>query len=181
MAYDITQFRANLQGDGARPNLFEVTLPFPAFANPGNAQTKLTFMARATQLPGSSIGRVSTYYFGRESKHAGNAVFADWNITVINDEDFAIRNAFERWKNGLNQHSLNRRNSSARSATSYGVDGSVKQFGKTGETLKTYKIIGAFPFDVSAINVDWGANDQIEEFNVTLAYQWWEDPVNGIL
>ena len=163
-----------MTGDGARPNLFEVTLPFPAFAVPGNAQTKLTFMCKTAQLPGSTVNAVPVQYFGRELKFAGNRTFADWTITVINDEDFVVRNAFERWLNGLNSHSLNVRNPAAQTPLGYTVDSEVRQYGKNGNILKKYKFIGVFPTDVSPIDVDWGANDTIEEFSVNLSYQWWE-------
>jgi hypothetical protein len=113
MAFNVNQFRSQMTGDGARPNLFEVTLPFPAFSAPGTAQQKTTFMARSAQLPGSTLGIVPVNYFGRELKFVGNRTFADWTINVINDEDFVIRNAFERWMNAINSHSLNVRNPAA--------------------------------------------------------------------
>jgi hypothetical protein len=181
MAFNVNQFRSQMTGDGARPNLFEVTLPFPAFAVPGNAQTKLTFMCKTAQLPGSTVNAVPVQYFGRELKFAGNRTFADWTITVINDEDFVVRNAFERWLNGLNSHSLNVRNPAAQTPLGYTVDSEVRQYGKNGNILKKYKFIGVFPTDVSPIDVDWGANDTIEEFSVTLSYQWWESVEDSVV
>jgi hypothetical protein len=167
-------------GDGARPNLFEVSLPFPSFSAPGNAQVKTTFLCKTAQLPGSSIGIATANYFGRELKFAGNRTFDNWTITIMNDEDFLIRNAFERWLVGINTHVTNLRNPAALSPLNYTVDSDVYQYGKTGNILKKYKFIGMFPVDVSAIDVDWGANDQIEEFSVTLAYQWWEAVEDGV-
>ena len=142
MAFNVNEFRSQLIGDGARPNLFEVSLPFPAFSSPANAQAKTTFMCKTAQLPGSTLGVVPVQYFGRELKFVGNRTFADWTITIINDEDFVIRNAFERWMNSINSHSLNVRNPLASAPANYTVDGEVKQFGKQGDTLKKYKFIG---------------------------------------
>ena len=85
-------------------------MPFPSVFTPENAQTKMTFMCRTTQLPGLTLGVVPVTYFGRELKFLGNRTFADWTVTIINDEDFSVRNAMERWMNGLNSHSLNVRN-----------------------------------------------------------------------
>ena len=110
MAKGISEFKSKLVKGGARPNLFEMEMPFPAFSAPGNAQTKMTFMCRTSQLPGVTLGVVPVTYFGRELKFLGNRTFADLTITVINDEDFVVRNAMERWMNGLNSHSLNVRN-----------------------------------------------------------------------
>ena len=181
MAFNVNQFRSQLTGDGARPNLFEVNMPFPGFSLPGNAQTKLTFMCKTAQLPGSTVNSVPMQYFGRELKFAGNRTFADWTITVINDEDFVVRNAFERWMNGINSHNLNVRNPIASTPLGYTVDGQVTQFGKAGDTLKKYNFVGLFPTDLTPIDVDWGSNDAIEEFSVTLTYQWWEAVADGVI
>lgn len=181
MAFNVNEFRSQMVGDGARPNLFEVQMPFPAFALPGNAQQKLTFMCKTAQLPGSTVNTVPVQYFGRELKFAGNRTFQDWTISVINDEDFVIRNAFERWMNGMNSHALNIRNPAAATPNGYTVDAGVTQFGKGGNTLKKYKFIGVFPTDVSPIDVDWGSNDTIEEFSVTLSYQWWESAEDNVV
>lgn len=181
MAFNINEFRSQMVGDGARPNLFEVSMPFPAFSSPGDAQRKLTFMCRSSALPGSTIGVVPVQYFGRELKFAGNRTFAEWTMTIINDEDFVVRNAFERWLNGINSHNFNVRNPVALNPGTYTVDGEVYQYGKTGNTLKKYRITGAFPTDVSPIDLDWGSNDTIEEYTVTLAYQWWDAIDTGVV
>jgi hypothetical protein len=181
MAFNVNQFRSQMQGDGARPNLFEVSMPFPVFSDPENAQQKMTFMCRSAQLPGATIGMVPVQYFGRELKFAGNRTFADWVVTIINDEDFQVRNAFERWMNGINSHAGNVRSLDALTPSSYTVDGDVNQFSKRGDSIKRYKFIGLFPTDVSPIDVDWGSNDVIEEFTVTLSYQWWESVETGVV
>jgi hypothetical protein len=181
MAFSVNQFRSQLVGDGARPNLFQISMPFPLFSSPENAQEKLTFMCKTAQLPGATLGVVPVQYFGRELKFVGNRTFVDWTITVINDEDFMIRNAFERWMAGINSHALNIRNPSALSPSGYTVDGIVEQYGKGGDVIKKYKFIGLFPTDLTPIDVDWGSNDTIEEFSVTLSYQWWESAESGVV
>ena len=175
MAFNVSEFRANLVGDGARPNLFAVTLTFPTLAiNSSLAGQQTTFMAKSAQLPGSSIGTVPMYYFGRELKLAGNRTFSDWTLQIINDENFTIRNSLESWMNAINSHAGNIRNTQAKTPTSYSVDGLVTQFGKDGSTLKTYKFVGLFPVDVAPIDLDWGSNDTVEEYSTTFTYQWWE-------
>jgi hypothetical protein len=175
MAFNVAEFRANMVGDGARPNLFSVSLVFPTIIpNSTAAGQKTTFMAKAAQLPGSSIGSVPVFYFGREMKFPGNRTFADWSLTIINDEDFVIRNAVESWMNAINSHTTNVRNNNAVGSTGYSVDANVVQYGKTGEELKRYRFVGVFPLDVAPIDLDWGSNDTIEEFSVTFAYQYWE-------
>lgn len=179
MAFNIQQFRSEMRGDGARPNLFECTLTFPAGV--GDVAAPYTFMARSAQLPGSTVNSIPVNYFGRELKFAGNRTFPEWTVVIINDESFNVRNAFERWLNFINSHAGNLRAPSFLTGDGgYQSDGKIVQFGKKGNRLKKYKFIGMFPIDVSPIEMDWGANDAIEEFSVTFAYQWWEsDTTDG--
>lgn len=182
MSFNIDQFRTAMQYDGARPNLFEVVLQFPAFVELGGQANALSrFFVKTAQLPGSTIGAVTVPYFGREVKVAGNRTFQDWSVTVINDEDFTIRNAFERWHRGINGNRSNLREPGAVSTsplapgTSYAVDAEVYQYSKAGGSpIKKYRFTGMFPNDIAAIDLDWGSNDTVEEFSVTLSYQYWE-------
>ena len=190
MPFNLNTFRSKLSLDGARPNLFQVRMQLPTFATTGvasKAQNNLSFMIKSAQLPGSTIGTVPVFYFGRELKFAGNRTFPDWTVTVINDEDFSIREAFERWMNAINSHAANERDQAAYNVNSYTANLFVDQFAKNNAqgssytndsgfdgAIKTYKFVGAFPTDVSPIDLDWGSNDTIEEFTVTFSYQWWE-------
>jgi hypothetical protein len=174
MAFNVNQFRQQLVGDGARPNLFEVQMNVPSYAKNGDVDRKMSFMCNSAQLPGSIVGVAPTFYFGREVKLAGNRTYPEWTINVINDENFIVRNSMERWINGINDPVFNIRSSSAKTVDNgYGVDASVTQFGKAGTTIKKYTFVGMFPIDVSPIEVNWAANDQIEEFTVTFAFQYW--------
>jgi hypothetical protein len=175
MAFNIAEFKANLTGDGARPNLFAVTMALPTIVTNGSAAgQKITFMAKTAQLPGSTIGTVPLTYFGREVKFVGNRTFADWTLTIINDEDFLIRNAIEDWMNSLNSNAGNVRASAAVNATQYATDAKVTQYGKAGNDIKDYTFVGMFPTDLAPIDLDWGSNDTIEEYSVTFSYQYWE-------
>jgi hypothetical protein len=162
MAFNISEFTSNLAGDGARPNLFDV--------NVSVFDQKLTFTCKAAQLPGSTIGTVPVFYFGREVKFAGNRSFPEWTITVINDEDFSVRNQLESWMNSINSHEGNLAENLWQS---YTFDADVNQYGKDGALIKTYTFKNMFPTDISPIDLDWSSNDAMEEFQVTFAYQYW--------
>ena len=144
MAFNVAEFRAAMIGDGARPNLFSVSLTFPTFSTGGaDAGRKVTFMAKASQLPGSTIGTVPLNYFGREIKLAGNRTFPDWTITVINDEDFVIRNAMEQWHSTINGPIGNQRQNTVQSVDNgYGVNATVIQYSKEGNPIKQYSFVG---------------------------------------
>jgi len=179
MSFNVNQFRSNLVYDGARPNLFEVYLAFPpqVITGSGTAQAKTTFMAKSSHLPGSTVGVVPLFYFGREVPVPGNRTFSPWTISIINDEDFLVKNAFESWMNLINSHAGNLRDPSMLDALGYSVNASVVQYGKTGNVIKQYDFIGLFPIDGSPIDLDWGANDSIEEFTQTLQYQYWTSQI----
>lgn len=171
MSFNVSNFRNSLRLDGARPNLFDVTMAGPGVPA---ALSDLRFKCKTAELPASTMGFVSVPYFGRELKFAGNRTFPDWTVTVINDEDFQIRNIFERWMGTINSHVQNFRNASRRAPASYVAQGIVNQYGKSGASpIKQYNFVDIFPINIGEIGLDWGANDQIEEFQVTFAYSYW--------
>ena len=174
MAFSVDQFKQALVLDGARPNLFQIQLSFPPIVDYGIARD-LTFLANGTQLPASTVGVARQHYFGREVKFPGNRTFQPWSINIINDESFDLRNAFEQWLNAINGNGTNVRDAGARYSSQYSVEASVTQFSKDGIPIKVYAFAGLFPTQVDPINLNWGSNDQIEEFGVTFEYQYWYD------
>lgn len=178
MAFDISGFTGAMTGDGARPNLFQVHMNFPRFVTRGDAAAiKGVFMIEAASLPESDLGTARTHYFGREVRFAGNRTYGAWRVNVINDEDFLLRDAFEDWFHYINSPEGNIRHVSAStlngiSGNGYGQNARVIQFGKTGLPLKEYNFYGMFPTNVSDVGLNWGSNDQIETFGVTLTYQY---------
>lgn len=171
MPFSINNFRAQLQGQGARPNLFEVTIPFPGAVNPGEAGQKITFMCKGAQIPGADIGLVEVPYFGRNIKLAGNRTFAEWTTTVINDEDFAVHAGLTNWMNAINTHAGNERTIDG---TDYQVDAQVVHYKKDGSVAKEITIVNCWPSSVAAIELGWDQNDAIEEFAVTWQYDYWQ-------
>lgn len=171
MAFNIEDMRSQLTLGGARPTQFQVIMTNPVNSN---GDVKLQYMARATTLPESNLGTINVAYFGRQVKLAGDRTFAPWEITVINDEDFLIRNALEQWSNAINSHQGNIRSLGSASPLLYKSTAEVVQYSKTGVPIRTYKFNGIFPRTVSPIQLDWDARDRIEEFNVTFEYDYWE-------
>jgi hypothetical protein len=197
----LEDFKARLIGGAARPNLFEVELNFPTFATAsttasGNDNTRSVselsrFMIKTANLPASNIGVINVPFRGRELKIAGDRTFDTWSITIINDVDFSLRTAFEKWMNAINKHDDN---SGLINPAQYQQDAVVKQFGRSSVSsansnitnptitgsgdqipvLKAYKFYGIFPTAVSAIDLSYDSSDQIEEFNVDLQVQWWD-------
>ena len=171
MAFNINEIRAQLTLGGARPALFQV-----AITNPVNpvADLKVPFLVRAAAIPESTLGVVQIPYFGRRIKIAGDRVFGDWAVTVLNDEDFLIRNAMESWNNAINSYEGNINTLGSGAPALYKSQATVTQYGKAGEVLRTYQFNGIFPSRVSAIELDWDATDRIEQFNVVFQYDNFE-------
>jgi hypothetical protein len=158
---NITDFVGALR-QGARPNLFEVRI---GFLGDG-----IRFLAKATQLPPSVIGPIDAPYMGRMIKVPGNRTFEPWTITIYNDIDFGIKNAIESWMNQINGHEDNLGFGSTADAYK---QGQVIQLGRDGAILRVYDIIDMFPTELSAIDLAFDSNDQIEEFTVTFQYNYW--------
>lgn len=176
MAFNVDDFRVNMVYDGARANLFDIQLVIP-FSSIGGRDIALK--CKAADLPGQAINATPLYYFGREVKFAGNRVFQDWMITVINDEDFSVRRALEGWMDAISDTNQNLRASAALPLDGgYATDAIVTQYGKAGNVIQQYAFRGIWPMDISAIGLDWGNNNQIEEFNVSFAVQYY-NPIAG--
>jgi len=171
MALGIDDFKAKLKGGGARANLFRVTCNFPAFVQ---ADVELTsFMCKSANLPASTLAPIPIAFRGRQLQIAGDRTFEAITLGFFNDTDFAVRNAFERWMNGINGHSSN---TGILSPSDYQADMIIEQLDRQDNVLKTIYVRGAFPTGVSAIELANETTDAIEEFTVDLQVQYWESP-----
>ena len=168
----ITDFKGKLAGGGARPNLFEVELAFPTDVNVDNEiLNKARFLVKAAALPASNITPIEVPFRGRILKVAGDRTFDTWTITVINDVDFSIRSAFEKWMNVINKMD---NATGLTDPAAYHKDATVHQLDRDGSILRSYKFWDIFPTNISAIDVSYETGDTIEEFTVELQVHWWE-------
>jgi hypothetical protein len=166
MSFNINEFKSQLVGGGARPTLFRVQITNPVLPV---ADIKVPFLVKTAGLPASNLGFYEVPYFGRFVKYAGDRTFEPWTVTVINDEDFAIRNAMEAWSNAINSHDSNTR----ALPQNYKSNAIITQYSKNGSALRTYVFEGIYPETIDGITMSWEAVNQIEEFNVTFQYDLW--------
>lgn len=170
MAFNINEIKSKLKFGGARPSLFQVSITNPATA----AANEITpFMVKATQLPDSTLGIIDVPYFGRMYKEAGVRQYQSWNVTVINDEDFKVRKALEEWSRRINTYVGNVREFGNAQSTTYKGRGDVIQYGKTGNKIRNYIFEGIFPVSIGVIELNWESGNQIEEFTVEFAVDYW--------
>ena len=189
----ITNFRDRLVGGGARPNMFEVNITLPdQIAPSGDISQDMRFLVKAAEIPAANIGNIPVPFRGRVLPVAGDRTFDPWTVTVINDAQFNIRDAMEQWSNLINDlqfdvGDINPADYQTKaevfqlSRQSQGSGG--QSAGKGGEiiqTLRTYNFEGIYPNAVSSIPLDYGATDQIEEFQVTFNYLFWTTDLPGL-
>ena len=171
---DITKFREKLNKGGVRSNLFEVEIKdIPGGGE--DVQDEVRFLVKAAEIPASNIGNIPVPFRGRVLPVAGDRTFDPWTVTIINN-DFKIRESMEKWSNFINDMVL--ANGSV-DPSSYQKTGIVKQLSRqSGDSdkipvLRQYNFFGIYPNVISNIPLDYGATDQIEEFQVTFNYLYW--------
>ena len=179
MPFRIQDFRGKALNDaGARANLFDVSMTAPAAASELNAVDEFTFACKAAAIPAMTVATIDVPYFGRTIKVPGNKTFDNWSVTIINDKEFLIRNAMEKWVAAMGTHEGN----IATIGNTFGAAGgtlfgqaTVQHYSKGGGALgqAKYNFINIFPVSIGEIALGWDANDAIEEFTVEFAYDYW--------
>ena len=188
----IVNFRDKLIGGGARPNMFEVNITLPEQIAPnGDISQDMRFLVKGAEIPAAVIGNIPVPFRGRVLPVAGDRTFDPWTVTIINDASFDVRRAMEEWSNLINdlqfdvgdinpadyQTSAQVYQLSRQSQGSGGASGANS--GNIIQTLRTYNFEGIYPNAVSSIPLDYGATDQIEEFQVTFNYLYWTADLPG--
>ena len=184
----LSNFKSRLATGGARPNLFEASIYFPQSLTSfwdNTTQEDFQFFCKATSMPASSIGVVDIPFRGRVLKVAGDRTFEPWTVTVINEENFAVRDSFEKWANAINNlvtgagdqnpntymgsgeiRQLSRKTGGAGFA---GAEGTTE---KTQEVTKVYQVKDIWPSEISSIDLSYDSSDAIEEFTVTFQVEY---------
>ena len=167
----IDDFKSNLIGGGARANQYRVILTTPPAITTGLDINRTSFLVKATSLPGQTISEIEVQFRGRQLYMAGDRTVEAWTTTFINDTDFMVRNALERWSNGINDLALN---TGVVDPADYQTDLTVEQLDRDDTILKTYIFRSAWPVSITAIELTSEAADTLEEFECTWRYQHFE-------
>ena len=167
----IDDFKAQLKGGGARPNQFRVTIVPPIGIVTGLNVANSSFLCKASKLPGQTLGEIEVPFRGRKIYVAGDREFETWNSTFLNDTDFNIRNAIERWMNGINDLADN---TGTIVSSDYQSDLTVEQLDRDGTTFKSYIFRNAYPLTLADIELSYETVNALEEFEVTWRYQHFE-------
>ena len=169
---NIDDFKANLIGGGARANQFRVTLTPPSGIAIGLDVRRTSFLVTASNLPASTLGEIPVPFRGRNIYVSGDRPAPEpWSTTFMNDTDFMIRNAMERWQNGINDYA---NNTGVVAPADYQTDLTVEQLDRDETVLKSYIFRAAYPLTVGEIALANTEATEIETFEVTWRYQHFE-------
>ena len=175
----ISDFKGALIGGGARNNLFEVELTTLPAGISWNA-SDFSYMCKAATLPASNIANIDIPFRGRTFKVAGDRTIDPWTVTIINDENFNLRNAFEEWTDLIAKLD---NNLGATDPEAYMVNAKVYQLGRgstpnsksnsgtANSVLKEYEFYNIWPSTVAAIDLSYDSTDSIEDFTVDFQVQ----------
>lgn len=167
---NISEFKAQMQGGGARPNQFRVELAFPNYVNSGRAVgQQAQFLCKAAQLPASTVENIPVLYRGRPVNFAGERTFQPWTISVYNDTSFSIRNALEQWQQGVQNYDTS---NGITNPLQYQVDLNVHQLDRNGAIIKSYKFFDAYPTNIGAVGLDFEQQNAIELFDVEFTFNY---------
>ena len=174
---NLNEFKSQaLAQGGARGNLFEVE---GAIGNNSDGGL-LKFMCKSASIPEQTVGEILVPWRGRQFKIPGDRTFTDWEITIISDAAFDLRDKFEQW-NQTFQHAFDNVSEVGNISTPIFQDWTIYWLNRDGERSngRKYKFVGCWPKTVGAIEVAMDNNDNLAEFPVTMTYQWWESKATG--
>lgn len=201
MAFNLQNFKANFKDGGSRPSLFDIQITFPAggieVAGINNiagneVSNLLRFTARAASIPPSMISSIEVPYFGRRIKVDGNREYPNWRVVVMSDENYIARAALEAWHEKMNGHVVNTMSGDYIN-NGYKATAIVRQYRRaelpqgdlvnttlTGNDMvvRSYVFEGIFPTEIGGVNLGWDQINQIAEYQIEFAYDWWQ-PIIG--
>lgn len=173
----IAAFKSSFKG-GARSTLYTVQVEFPDIVTTDGLIDNFKYYCKGIQIPGVTNGTIEAWYNGRSIKLAGDRTFEPIQMTIVNDVDWKTRTAFERWSVLINSMQENR---GATLLADYSASVTVTQLDREGNAVATYRFVDAWPQNISAIELGHDQVDQIEEFQVSMEFQWWERVEAGIV
>lgn len=198
--FNISSFREAL-ASGAKPNLFRCVINPSDELSTNLADEGLNvvfsatdgtfpFLCRSAAIPAMTLGVIEVPFRGRRIKVPGDRTFADWTVTVINDEDQAMRRAFSNWMNYIN--AVDGEEALRANSGDYRCTIRIEHLRADGTTSRVYELYDAFPTDLGAIDLSYDTVDAIQEFTVSFQYHFMQagatseagtdadDPVTGV-
>ena len=174
----LSKFKSALTYGGARPSLFEFTVTSTP-DGVDNSLSDVNLYCNVSALPGLTLTPIERQYFGRTVKIPGDLVFADLTTTIINTEEYNVRNEIEKWMEHINSTSDNYGQATIGSVTNFGT-GTAKlvHFQKDGKKSMTYEFVDIWPTTLSEIALSYDTASDIEQFDCTWTYNYFTTPLS---
>jgi hypothetical protein len=175
--FNINTFRQNLNS-GSRANLFRCrieglnsNIDDPEQLLGSKEDSRFTFLCRSAAIPAYSLGIIEVPFRGRRIKIPGDRTFAEWTVTVLNDEKQGMRKVFDNWMSYINNP--NGQEAIRETSTDdYRCTVVIEHLRGDGTISRVYNLVDAFPTDVSPIDLSYDTTDAIQEFSVTFQYHF---------
>jgi hypothetical protein len=148
--------------DGLRANRFLVSFHDPI------STSDMSFFVKSTTIPDKTLGMVEVAWMGQKIKLAGDPTFNDWSCTFVCDTNLTARKVIEAWYSLACETITNTRGTQL----TYKHKITVEILNGVNETVKKVALIGAFPTSLGELAVAHDSNDQVMEFTVNFAYDY---------
>ena len=165
----LSSFKGALAHGGARPSLFDITISAPSTDVSGSL-TNMATHCNVSAIPALTVTPIERQYFGRTVKIPGDMVFGDLSTTIINSQDYSLRKVLEKWMDTMNSTGGNLGYSD--STSGFGTV-TLTQYAKAGKSLLTWTFVDAWPQTISEIALSYDTASDIEQFDVTWAYNYY--------
>ena len=166
----IDNFKTALSHGGARPSLFKFDITTAPFTDTAGVQN-INLYCNVSAIPPLTVTPIEKQYFGRTVKIPGDIVYGDLATTVLNAEDYSIRNAIEAWMDHINSH---KENKGISGNSTWVTDGTLTQYGKSGSILVQWEFKHMWPQTIAELPLSYDTASDIEQFDVTWAYNYYK-------
>ena len=179
--FNVSKLKGALAGGGARPSLFKFTVT----GSPVTL-TNLEYFCQVSALPPLTVTPIEKMYYGRTVKIPGDIVFGDLTTTIYQTEDGTERFNLESWMDKINGHVDNvssLETSTADFMGKYSGTGKLIQYSKAGgattNILSEVEFVDLWPQSVTEIALSYDTASDIEQFDVTWAYNYYTTDIGS--
>ena len=149
--FDIQSFKSNFEG-GAKSYLFYYypTIPGTVLGE------KVSYLVKATKLPGETIEEQKVAWQGHDFKFAGKHTFEDWTITFNVDPDAKIIMEFQNWiRRKIHDPVSNKYGA----ISDYMMNQTLHLLGYNGKPVLEYTLFNAWPKSTTGADLAYDSTE----------------------
>ena len=171
--FNLDKLKGALKLGGARPSLFEFSITgLPSKTAISTGLDNIQSFCQVSALPPLTVSPIEKMYMGRTVKIPGDMVFGDLTTTIYQTETGTERTSLNIWMDEINGHASNVTTlTEGNFMGAYSGTLQLTHYDKAGDALMAVEFIDAWPQSVSEIALSYDTASDIEQFDVTWAYQ----------